>query len=242
VAQQTIHYGEDTIQYQIFFVPTRKDKVAIHVHPDGSVQVDAPSETDPKRIKEAVLKRAKWILNHLDQTRRQKEQVLSREYVSGESHFYLGRRYLLKIINQPDYRPQIKLQGGCFRITAPNTNPEAVQAMLWDWYRDHARQYLQRRLEFWVDGLDWLNYPPPWQLRAMRKQWGSCSPNGRLTLNPHLIKAPRRCTDYVLIHELCHLKEHNHSKKFYSLLEHNMPGWRSEKAKLDGMAEMLLAT
>lgn len=74
----------------------------------------------------------------------------------------------------------------------------------------------------------------------MKKQWGSCSPNGRILLNPHLVKAPRECIDYVLVHEICHLKEHNHGSKFYKLLDQMLPGWRSIKARLDGMAELLL--
>jgi hypothetical protein len=74
----------------------------------------------------------------------------------------------------------------------------------------------------------------------MQKQWGSCSPQGHILLNPHLVKAPRECIDYVIIHELCHLKEHNHSPEFYRLLCLQMPDWKQVKAKLDGMAELLL--
>lgn len=74
----------------------------------------------------------------------------------------------------------------------------------------------------------------------MQKQWGSCSPAGRLLLNPQLIKAPRECIDYVISHELCHLKEHNHSPRYYRLLSQLMPGWKTVKARLDGMAEVLL--
>ena len=74
----------------------------------------------------------------------------------------------------------------------------------------------------------------------MRKQWGSCSPKGVVSLNPHLVKAPRDCIDYVLVHELAHLKEHNHSKRFYGLLDRNMPDWKSRKGKLDGLADLLI--
>ena len=74
----------------------------------------------------------------------------------------------------------------------------------------------------------------------MRRQWGSCSPTGTLLLNLHLVKAPARCIDYVLFHELCHLREHNHSKAFYTLLERFLPDWETVKDKLDNMAEVLL--
>ena len=74
----------------------------------------------------------------------------------------------------------------------------------------------------------------------MRRQWGSCSAQGILIPNPHLIRAPSACIDYVLLHELCHLKVHNHSPKFYSLLEREMPRWRAVKQRLDGLAQQLL--
>jgi len=74
----------------------------------------------------------------------------------------------------------------------------------------------------------------------MRTQWGSCSPGGVILLNPHLVKAPRQCIDYVISHELCHLQEHNHSRRYYRLLGKIMPSWEGVKARLDGMAELLL--
>jgi len=74
----------------------------------------------------------------------------------------------------------------------------------------------------------------------MKKQWGSCSPVGVISLNTHLIKAPTACTDYVLLRELCHLKWHNHGPGFYRLLRPTMPGWESVKNRLDSMAELLL--
>jgi predicted metal-dependent hydrolase len=81
---------------------------------------------------------------------------------------------------------------------------------------------------------------PPMRLQAMKIQWGSCSPAGQLTLNPHLVKAPRECIDYVLLHELCHLKEHNHGQKFYRLLERHLPQWHVKKARLDALADFIL--
>jgi hypothetical protein len=87
----------------------------------------------------------------------------------------------------------------------------------------------------------WLKDVPPLRLLKMRKQRGSCSPGGVVFLNTHLVKAPRECVDYIVItHELCHLREHNHSRHYYRLLREIMPGWEPVKAKLDGMAELLL--
>lgn len=88
--------------------------------------------------------------------------------------------------------------------------------------------------------MPWLNDVPPVRLLKMRRQWGSCSPRGQVFLSPHLVKAPTPCVDYVIAHELCHLKEHNHSPRYYRRLREIMPGWEPVKARLDGMAELLL--
>lgn len=237
---QTANYGDKRIRYQVCYIPIKRNRVAIHVHPDGSVQVDAPENADMVRVKQAVLKRARWILKHVDEAERRKEHVLPREYVSGESHFYLGRRYMLKVVFDLGAAEDVKLVGGKFLVWTHERSADRVRRLLNHWYRNHAREYFARRLDAVVDRIKWLKEPPGWRLLAMKKQWGSCSPKGVLSLNPYLVKAPMECVDYVLIHELCHLREHNHSKEYYSLLEEIIPEWKPVKAKLDGMAELLL--
>lgn len=108
------------------------------------------------------------------------------------------------------------------------------------WYRQRAKDYFGRRLADIAADMPWLQQVPLLKLLTMRKQWGSCSPAGIITLNPWLIRAPRDCIDYVITHEVCHLQEHNHSKRYYQLLEKYFPGWQSVKNRLDGLAELLL--
>lgn len=240
MVMQSAAYGEERFRYLVCFVTTRKDKVAIHVHPNGSVQVDVPEQADLTEVKRAVQKRARWVLGHIKTARKQREHVLPREYVSGESYFYLGRRYVLKVSKVRTGKVVVKLTRGQFLVSTPETSPEAIKAALWEWYLEHARSYLGDRLAVVCGQVPWVSDIPQWRLRAMRKQWGSCSSKGAVSLNPHLVKAPRDCIEYVLLHELCHLREHNHGKGFYRLLAEHLPEWKSLKAKLDGMAEMLL--
>jgi len=237
---QSAAYGEECFRYQVCFVPTRTDKIAIHVHPDGSVRVDAPEQADLTTVKQAVMKKALWVLGHIKKAREQREHVLPREYVSGESYFYLGRRYVLKVSRATKGAATVKLTRGQFVVSTTDTSPVSIQAALNGWYHEHARSYLGDRLAVVCGQVPGGARVPQWRLRNMRKQWGSCSPKGIISLNQHLVKAPRECIDYVLLHELCHLKEHNHSKGFYRLLAEHLPDWKSLKAKLDGMAEMLL--
>jgi len=239
VIKQSLYYGEAEIPYKVIFVPDKLCKVAIHVYHDGTVQVDAPLQTPLSEIKLAVSKRGRWLYSHLNRIKRQHHHVLPRDYSSGESHFYLGRRYLLKV-KKGKQPAGVKLKQGQFQVTTSSVDKNIIKTLLWDWYTEHARKVFDRRLENICQELGWVNDKPEWKLFRMKKQWGSCSPKGVLNLNPHLIKAPMRCIDYVLLHELCHLKIHNHSPQFYRLLSRHMPGWESAKAHLDGMAEILL--
>lgn len=240
MVDQTLHYGDIRIAYRVFFIPSKRQRIAIHVHPNGSVQVEAPTQTPLAEIKQAVARRAHWLSGQLERAKQQNAHVLPREYVSGESHLYLGRRYLLKVRQNSHDTPGVKLRCGQLQVTCSQSSPGTVKSMLSQWYRSHAAEFFERRLVNLCQELFWINQKPPWKLLRMKRQWGSCSPTGVISLNPHLIKAPTDCIDYVLLHELCHLKHHNHSTAFYRLLRNQMANWESVKGRLDGMAAMLL--
>jgi predicted metal-dependent hydrolase len=152
----------------------------------------------------------------------------------------MGKRYLLKIRQASDTQAQVRLLRGRLEVSACNTEPQAVRDAMEQWYRSRAQNIFARRLAELCPKLKWVNSLPQWQLRPMSKQWGSCSPKGRLSLNPLLVKASRACIDYVIIHELCHLRYHNHSKDYYRLLEKTLPDWKATKQRLDNMAELFL--
>lgn len=236
-----IQYGDTHFEYRLQYItkPTSDYTIKIHVHPDGLVTVEAPAEASQAEIKQAVRKRARWVINHLETINKQREHALARQYISGETIFYLGRRYMLKIHDQ-QCNNAVKLIRGELCIFGQELTADTIKLLINQWYRQRASIIFARRLKHLVANLHWLSNTPEWKLLNMKQQWGSCSPSGMLSLNPHLVKAPMQCVDYVLLHELCHLKEHNHSKHFYELLEAHMPYWRSIKARLDNMAELLL--
>jgi predicted metal-dependent hydrolase len=231
-------YGADRFKYEIAYVPAKHSRISIHVYPDCSVRVDAPEERTLSEIHQAILKRARWIKQHVEGFRRQREQALPRDYVSGECLFYLGRRYQLKVRNGSN--ASVKLLRGQICIETHSRTADDVKQLLAAWYRHRAGEVFTRRFDTIVSTVHWLRQPPEWRLLQMKTQWGSCSPSGTILLNPHLIKAPRECIDYVISHELCHLREHNHSPRYYKLLSTLMPHWEAVKGRLDGMAELLL--
>lgn len=237
--RQSVQYGDEQISYWVRFVARKKDKVAIHVYPDGSVHVDAPDGASPNHIRLAVHARARWVSRRIVEFRDARHRVLPREYVSGESHYYLGRRYTLKVTGGISVACT-KLAGRYLRVAISKPDKATIRQSLATWYSERSLDVFARRLEAVSKQVTWLRKMPPFRLRAMRTQWGSCSPKGVLVLNPHLVKAPRECIDYVILHELCHLKEHNHSPRFYRMLGRLMPDWEQHKRRLDMLAGALL--
>lgn len=240
---ECVRYGDELVRYSVRRRPERKSsRVAIHVEPDGRVVVDAPERASDRQIRTAVHARARWIHRHVTEIRKRLAQLLPREYVSGESLFYLGRRYRLKVIAGTNSPLGVRLRGSYVEVTVEKRSPGLVRTALNVWYRRRAKAVLSAHLQELTAALRWIRTPPPVRFQAMKVQWGSCSPAGRLTLNPHLVKAPRECIDYVLLHEICHLREHNHSRRFYRLLDVHMPQWQRRKSRLDALAENLLVS
>jgi len=234
-------YGEDRIPYQVSYNDTRISRVAIHVNPDGSVAVDAPHGFSEESIKQAVQKRARWVVGHVSEARERYAHVRLREYVSGEQVLYLGRRYMLKVL-PVDRKPKpARLRGNRLEVETANGLEDDIKGRLRAWYRVRGRDYLRRRIDAFAKTLPWVDAPPPFRLLKMSRQWGSCSPSGEIIINPHLVKAPRQCVDYVLIHELAHLKHHDHGPEFWNLIDAHAGDWRKAKHRLDSLAELLLS-
>lgn len=229
-------YGDERITFECKPRPLVNGRILIKVHPDCRVVVFAPQDTDDQQVLNAVEKRGRWIYQQLRDFRKQLEYITPRQYISGESHSYLGKQYLLKVLVEPGNTPAVKMLRGKLEITVHNRGAEKVRQLLNNWYKARAKEVFTRRLDAMLEQTLWVSERPQMRLLTMRTQWGSCSPNGRLTLNPYLVKAPRECIDYVILHELCHIAEHNHSERFYRLMGQVMPEWERIKTRLDEMA------
>lgn len=232
-------YGDEIIAFERRSRQTT-NKVLIKVHSDCRVVVSAPESTDNEAVLAAVKKRSRWIYEQLKEFRKQLEHVTPRKYVSGESHYYLGKQYLLKVNVEPELPQGVKLLRGRLEVSVKSKDTAKVCSLLTDWYKTRAKEVFNKRLDVMLEQTLWVTERPPLRVFTMQTQWGSCSPNGRLTLNPHLVKAPRDCIDYVILHELCHIAEHNHSERFYRLMSQVMPKWKTVKERLDRIANLLI--
>ncbi|MCE2746802.1 MAG: M48 family metallopeptidase [Burkholderiales bacterium] len=237
----SFYYGDELIAFERVMRPHATGKVLIKVHPDCRVIALAPEDADSEAVLLAVKKRARWIHKQLKDFREQLQFITQRQYISGESHYYLGKQYLLRVIEAPEQVQGVKLLCGKLEVSVRVKTADKVKERLTEWYKERAKEVFAKRLEVLLEQTLWVDVPPPLRVLTMQTQWGSCSPEGRITLNSQLVKAPRECIDYVILHELCHIAEHNHSERFYRLMGQVMPKWEKTKERLDGMAYLIFA-
>ena len=230
-SRSSVAYGKENIDF-IFFHVDRKT-LEIAVHPNQAVVIKAPLGIDDEAIKMRVAKRAGWIIRQRDFFRQFDPRTPERRYVGGETHLYLGRHYRLKIGG--GNHDAVKLTRGYFEIDVKgDISPEKVKGLLERWYRDKAAGKFGEGLDLCWPYFEKLSFAKPkLQIKRMRKRWGSLSANGMLTLNTDLIRAPRECIDYVIIHELSHLRYADHGPAFYRFLDKVMPDWEKRKRKLE---------
>jgi predicted metal-dependent hydrolase len=227
----TVRYGKEEIPFAVVF--TSRKTLAIEVRPDLTVVVTAPAGTAPEKIRDRVARRAGWIRRQLNDFSQYQPATPPCRYVGGETHLYLGKRYRLKI--GVGRRTEVKLTGSFFRVEAPEgAPPERIKAILDRWYARKARERFQESFEqcwprFEGTGLT----KPRLRVQRMKKRWGSLSKRGNLTLNTGLVRAPRQCIDYVIIHEMCHLAHPNHGKDYLQMLDRMLPDWEARKKRLE---------
>ena len=225
-----IEYGREIIHYEVRFLSSRQT-LGIEVHPDQRVLVRAPLDCPEQLICERVRKRAAWISRQIADFQRYRPRTPPRQYVSGETHLYLGRQYRLKVrAGEPQ---SVKMTRAELIVTLPRASDrQQIELMLHRWDLDHAREVLGTVLDACLPRFTRLQRPRL-IVRAMRSRWGSLSPAGTMTLNANLLRAPRPCVEYVVIHELCHLKHRNHDDQFFRLLGRMMPDWEKRKQRLE---------
>ena len=205
---------------------TKKDvkNITLKVKPSGEVILTAPKMTSDEHIKFIIKKRAKWI-------EKKKEffasfETIKKEYVSGEDFKYLGRSYRLKVIESK--KEAVKLQRGYLEIYVKNKNDlKRKQNLVYEWYYEKALLHFFNILQEFNKIVK--QEIKDIKIRQMKTRWGSCSSEKNLNFNWKLILAPPEVLDYVVVHELCHLKEMNHSKAFWNEVEKVMPEYETYK-------------
>lgn len=222
-------YGRRKIEAEILY--SNRKTIDLRVFPEGNVLITAPEGLSIETILEKVKTKSKWLMSQLRTFELYRPFTKDRLYVAGETHRYLGRQYKLVINKKEKGKTEINLAKGLFTINTMSNNLEVI---IQKFYKNKADILFAEMLNNLVAQYpQFKSFDITLSHRFMKKRWGSCSMNGKILLNTELIKASKSCIEYVLLHELCHLIEPNHSKRFYILLSELLPNWEKVKDKLE---------
>ena len=226
----TIQYGSKDIGFTIEY--SDRKTLGITVTPEMEVLVKAPSKTSLDQIKEKIEKKAPWIIKQQSFFLSFHPKATIRKYVNGETHLYMGKQYQLKVETFAD--ESVKLIGKFIEVKTHDKTK--VKQLVDQWYLEHAKAKIKNIAGPLIEQFRKHKVEPSAIVfRDMPTRWGSCTPKGKIILNPELIKAPKACIEYVIIHELCHLVHHDHTQRFIDLISKEMPDWEKWKSKLENL-------
>jgi len=200
--------------------------------PNGRVRVAAPIAVSDDAIRLAVVGKLSWIKRQrakFDGQPRQSE----REMVRGESHYFLGRRYLLRVIEETGTAKIVLRNKSTMELHVPaGANAEQREQVLLRWYRRQLRALIPPLLEKWSPRLD--VEVAEWGIKKMKTKWGACNIEAhRIWLNLELAKKPVECLEYIVVHEMVHLLERHHNDRFTAIMDKVMPQWRVHRSELN---------
>ena len=232
MTSHAVAFGQKRIPFLLDQKPRKSLKIS--VMPDLSVAVSAPRSYSLDKVLSKVQRRASWIVRQIDYFKGFMPKQPPRQYVSGETHYYYGRQYRLKVARAN--RHEIKLKGKYIFVhsSRPESKPR-TKRLLYGWYRDRAKQMYSAIARRCFERLEKYGIKmPAIDIKTMKSRWGSCvHTKNKICLNTELIKAPSHCIEYVIMHEMCHLKYPSHTKQFYNFLSLVMPDWQKRKTRLE---------
>jgi predicted metal-dependent hydrolase len=213
----------------------RKDIKNLHLGvypPHGRVRVAAPVRVSDNAVRLAVIGKLGWIKRQRARFEDQARQS-EREMVSGETHYFLGQRYRLRVVNHNGPGKVLVRNGATIELRVrPGLSAAQRERVLQQWYRRQLKELVPPLLQKWQGALD--IQVREWAVKKMKTKWGACNRDARrIWLNLELSKKPAQCLDYIIVHELVHLLERHHSDAFAALMNRFLPHWRSLRSQLN---------
>ena len=202
--------------------------------PHGRIRLAVPENTDEEILRLFAISKLGWIKKHVKNFKEQARET-KRDYVSGESHFFQGKRYILEVHEDKGYS-KVSVNGTKkinFKVPTGATTEDKARIMK-EWYRKQLKIQIPPLIQKWekVVGVQ-LN---DWGVKQMKTKWGACNVDAkRIWLNLELAKKPLICLEYILVHELVHLHERNHNDRFIALMNQFMPKWRLHRDELNSL-------
>lgn len=215
-------------RYKIIY--SRRRTISISVSPDKGVIVRAPLRASLNTIENFVNSRSEWVNKHLENYN--SHTRLNGQIADGGKVLFRGKEYLLRLING-DKELVMLSENEIVVMTPVEKNTMAAERALKKWYYDQAAILIPEKINNIILRFDSFGFRPSMiTIRRMKRRWGSCSSKGRITINSELVKIGDIFTEYVILHELCHLKQHNHGIEYYKLLSQVFPEWKSIRKEL----------
>lgn len=226
-----ISMSKNNLSYSL--IRTERKTLGLTIERNGDIMLRAPLDCPQNTIDDFFESKKFWIYQKLAEKRLVEDKIPSKEYVNGEGFLYLGKSYRLQLVDTYD-GAQLKLSRGFFQLNKKYTADEKGKKIFIDWYRDHATPIIEKRVEIYKDLLD-VNCGAI-RVLDLKYRWGSCTSDGNLNFHWKTILTPMPIVDYVVVHELVHLKEKNHTQKFWEILATILPDYekRKEWLKLNG--------
>lgn len=221
----------DGLEIEVERKPIKNMHLSVYP-PDGRVHLSLPDYLSEADARSYVISKWEWIRKQQDEIAAQARQT-KREYVSGENHYFFGVRYRLRVVYTTSGANSIEPRGDVMtmRVRKGSTLERRAELMT-EWYREQLKEYIGPLVERWAAKLEESDVT--WQVKEMKTMWGSCGIKRRaLLFNLELVRVPKECIEYVVVHELTHLKIENHNKLFEALMNQRLPGWRSLRAQLN---------
>jgi hypothetical protein len=229
-----IDYHQITVGELVVDV-VRKDIKNLHLAvypPEGRVRVAAPLLVDDEAVRLAVISKLPWIKRQQAEFRSQ-ERLSAREYVSRESHYYWGDRYLLNVITR-DAPPEVVVRNltTLDLYVRPGSDTAKRERVMQAWYRRQLKAAIPPLIAKWEPQLG--VEVADWRVKRMKTRWGTCTVEARrIWLNLELVKKPPQCLDYIVLHEMLHLLERHHNARFVAYMDEFMPQWRLRRDELN---------
>lgn len=205
----------------------RRKTLSLRIKEDGKIILSAPYHTPKGEIERFLKEREPWVIKKVSEKERSIKET-KKAFVPGEQFLYLGESYPLEIREFDHQEPPLKLSFGKFILDQGHL--KEARALFIDWYKREAKETISKRVHYYSQRL--LLFPKTVKITSAQSRWGSCSRENRLSISWRVILAPLAIVDYILIHELAHIKEKNHSKSFWEYVESVLPDYKRRRAWL----------
>jgi predicted metal-dependent hydrolase len=218
------------IDYKVVY--TRRRSIGISIGPDSGVTVRAPYRTSLKTIESVIQSKSAWIFKHTHNYKSAKRINDFRSVTDRSTVFFRGKEYLVRITDSKENSVDILLDHILVGLKNIEEKDKAG-IILEKWFRTNAEKYLKEKFEEILLRFKSYNFAPSeFAVRSLKRRWGSCSSRGKITISSELFKLDDIYLEYVILHELCHLRHHNHGKEFYKLLSEVFPDWKQRRSEL----------